>query len=138
MGLRLVLDEITRTVIDLRLEKAHKCLEASELLLVAGAYADSVNRSYYCIYHAVHAVLTTIGFSSSKHTGNIAEFRRVFVKTGVFSDVYSDIIGDAFKVRAKSDYDIHYVVSKSEVTTQLDNAKTFLAAVEAYVNTLVS
>ena len=134
----MVLDEITRTVIGLRLEKAHKCLDASELLLSAESYADSVNRSYYCIYHAVHVVLTTIGFSSSKHTGNIAEFRRVFIKTGVFSDVYSDIIGDAFKVRTKSDYDIHYVVSKSEVTTQLENAKKFLAAVEAYINTLES
>ena len=133
-----MLDEITRTIINLRLEKAHKCFDASELLLSAGSYADSVNRSYYCIYHAVHAVLTTIGFSSSKHTGNIAEFRRMFIKTGVFSGVYSDIVGDAFKVRTKSDYDIHYVVSKSEVTIQLDNAKTFLAAVEAYVNTLVS
>ena len=133
-----MLNDVTRTLIDLRLEKAHKCLEASELLISANSYADSVNRSYYCIYHALHAVLTTIGFSSSKHTGNISEFRRVFIKTGVFPDIYSDIVGDAFKVRTKSDYDIHYVVSKSEVTTQYENAKKFLEAVEDYINTLVS
>jgi len=131
-----VLDEVTYTLINLRLEKAHKCLEASELLLSAESYADSVNRSYYCIYHALHAVLTTIGYSSSKHTGNISEFRRMFIKTGIFSDNYSAIVGDAFKVRTKSDYDIHYVVSKSEVTTQYENAKTFLEAVETYINAL--
>lgn len=133
-----MLDEITRTIISLRLEKAHKCLEASELLISAESYADSVNRSYYCIYHAVHAVLTTIGFSSSKHTGNISEFRRMFIKTGVFPEIYSDIVGDAFKVRTKSDYDIHYIVSKSEVTTQYENAKKFLEEVEVYIDTLVS
>jgi len=84
----------------------------------------------------LHAVLLTVGYSSSKHTGVISEFRRVFVKTGVFSETHSDIIGDAFKVRTKSDYDIHYVVSKSEVTTQLENAKAFLTAVEAYIESL--
>jgi len=131
-----VLDELTRTIIELRLGKAEKCLKASELLLNAESYADSVNRSYYCIYHAMHAVLTTIGFSSSKHSGNISEFRRVFVKTGVFADTYSDIVGSAFKVRTKSDYDIHYVVSKSEVITQLESARDFLSAVEVYIDTL--
>jgi len=85
----------------------------------------------------MHSVLITTGFSSSKHSGNIAEFRRVFVKTGVFSDVYSDIIGNAFKIRTKSDYDIHYVVSKSEVKTQFNDAKAFLSAVEMYIDTLV-
>jgi uncharacterized protein (UPF0332 family) len=84
----------------------------------------------------MHAILTTTGFSSSKHTGNIAEFRKVFVKTGIFSDLYSDIVGNAFKVRTKSDYDIHYVVSKSEVTAQLENARIFLVAIEAYIDTL--
>lgn len=132
-----MLDELTRTLIDLRLEKARECLKDAESLLAIDSFASSANRSYYCIYHSIHIALLTIGFSSSKHTGNIAEFRRVFVKTGVFSDTFSDIIGDAFKVRTKSDYDIHYVVSKSEVTTQLENAKTFLAAVEAYIKTLL-
>ena len=48
-----MLDEITRTVIDLRLEKAHKCLDASELLLSAESYADSVNRSYYSFFQLI-------------------------------------------------------------------------------------
>jgi len=84
----------------------------------------------------LHAVLLTVGFSSSKHTGVISEFRRVFVKSGIFSETHSDIIGDAFKVRTKSDYDVHYIVSKSEVATQLENAKTFFAAVEVYIGSL--
>jgi uncharacterized protein (UPF0332 family) len=84
----------------------------------------------------MYAVLTTIGFSSSKHSGVIAEFRKNFVKTGIFTEVHSDILGDAFKVRTKSDYDIHYVIVKAEVEKQFENAKLFLAAVEAYLGSL--
>jgi uncharacterized protein (UPF0332 family) len=60
----------------------------------------------------------------------------VFVKTGVFTETHSDIVGEAFKVRTKSDYDIHYIVSKSDVETQHKNANTFLEAVEKYINTI--
>jgi len=131
-----MLDELTLTIIRLHLEKARECLSDAEIMVSTDSYASSANRSYYCIFHAIHAVLLTVGFSSKKHTGSIAEFRRVFVKEGIFSETSSDIIGDAFKVRTKSDYDIHYVVSKSEVTKQLEDAKSFLAEVEAYIESL--
>ena len=125
-------------MIGLRLDKARECLSDAEIMISTESYASSANRSYYCIFHAIHAVLLTVGFSSKKHSGSIAEFRRVFVKEGVFSETSSDIIGDAFKVRTKSDYDIHYFVSKPEVTVQLENAKAFLAEVEAFITSISS
>ena len=136
MGCFLVLEELVRISVELRLEKARKCLHAAEILLSSESYADSANRSYYCCFHAMQAVLTTAGFSSKTHSGSIAEFQKSYVKTGVFSKLHSDILRDAFKVRNKSDYDIHYVVVKSEVVQQHENAKAFLAAAEAYVETL--
>ena len=86
----------------------------------------------------MQAVLTTAGFSSKTHSGSIAEFQKSYVQTGIFSEVHSDILRDAFKVRNKSDYDIHYIVVKSEVEGQLENAKFFLASVENYINSLES
>ena len=41
-------------------------------------------------------------------------------------------------MRNKSDYDIHYVVAKAEVAQQLENAKVFFAAAEAYIKTLLN
>jgi uncharacterized protein (UPF0332 family) len=131
-----VLDEIVSISVELRIEKARKCLQAAEVLLASEAYADSANRSYYAIFHAMQAVLTTAGFSAKTHSGSIAEFQKSYVKTGVFAKLHSDILMEAFKVRNKSDYDIHYIVVKSEVVGQLENAKTFLSAVEAYIKTL--
>ena len=131
-----MLNELTRISINLRMEKSYKCLQASETLLSAEQYADSANRSYYAIFHAMQAVLITIGFSSKTHSGNIAEFRKSFVKPGLIPHKCSDIVGNAFTVRNKSDYDIYYVAVKSEVALQHENAKIFIAAVEAYIETL--
>ena len=131
-----MLDELTRISVELRLEKARECLKDAEIMLSSSSYAASANRSYYSIFHAMQAVLTTVGFSSKKHSGSIAEFRKSFIKTGVLPEVFSDIVGDAFSVRTKSDYDVHYIIVKEEVNKQVDNAKTFLAGVEAYINSL--
>ena len=128
-----MLDELTSISVDLRMEKARKCLHVSEMLLSADEYADSANRSYYAIFHAMQAVLFITGFSAKTHSGSIAEFRKSFVKTGLFPSQYSDIVGDAFTVRNKSDYDIYYVVLKTEVAKQHENAKRFLAVLEEYI-----
>jgi len=131
-----VLDELVRVSAQLRIDKARECLKDAETMLAAGSYASCANRSYYCIFHAMQAVLTTVGFSSKKHSGSIAEFRKSFVKTGAFPETHSDIIGEAFSVRTKSDYDVHYVIAKADVEKQVANAKIFLEAVEAYIATL--
>jgi len=111
-------------------------LNDAEITIAAGSFANAANRSYYCIFHAMRAVLITVGFSSKKHSGIIAEFRQKYIKTGIFPPEFSDIIKEAFTVRNNSDYEDFYVISKTEVTQQLKNAKTFLAAVEDYIRTL--
>jgi len=133
-----MLDDLKKISVSFRLEKARDCLEASELLLSANSYANSVNRSYYAIYHAVRAVLITVGFSSKTHSGNIGEFRRLFIKTGIFPKEFSDIIGSAFDVRNNSDYEDFYIVSKDAVSKQADNARVFLEAVEEYIEALLA
>ncbi|MCL2792773.1 MAG: HEPN domain-containing protein [Spirochaetaceae bacterium] len=131
-----MLDETCRISVNFRIEKARNCLNAAETLLSVGSYADSTNRSYYCIFHAMRAVLITVGFSSKTHSGNIAEFRRRFIKTSVFPNEFSDIIGSAFEIRNDSDYEDFYIVSKDESEQQAANAKVFFKAVEDYINTL--
>ena len=131
-----MLDELLLTNIQLRLEKAKKCLRSADILLAENEYADAANRSYYCIFHSMCAVLIIEGFSSKTHSGNISEFRRKYIKTGIFSKDLSDILETAFTVRNKSDYDVFYVVVKSDVVQQIANAKIFLSEVEKYIDTI--
>jgi len=133
-----MLDEIQKIATTFRLEKARECLSDSKLLLSAESFASSANRSYYAIYHAIRAVLITVSFSSKTHSGNIGEFRRQFIKTGVFPKEFSDFIGDAFDVRNDSDYEDFYVISKEDVLLQAENANVFLSAVEDYIKSLSS
>ena len=131
-----MLDELTKVSAQLRIDKAQECLKDAKTLISSGSYASSANRSYFCIFHALQAVLCTIGFSSKKHSGNISEFRKSFIKTGKFPVKYSDVIGNAFNTRTKSDYDIHYIIVKADVEKQLKDAEDFLTDVEAYLKSL--
>ena len=106
-----------------RLEKAGEMLEEAEILFSNKHYKGSNNRSYYAILHALRAVLALTGFDSKKHSGVIAEFQRIFVKTKVFEREYSKIIMSASEIRNASDYDDYYVASKDEAQVQLTNAK---------------
>ena len=116
-----------------RLKQARDCLQTAEMTIAAGFFKDSANRSYYAIFHAMRAVLALEKFDSKRHSGIISQFRKNYIKTGVFPAEFSDIIENAFEVRNDSDYLDMYIVSKKQVATQLENAKMLLAAVEEYV-----
>jgi uncharacterized protein (UPF0332 family) len=95
-----------------RIERAKEDLGAAHLLFDAGNYRIANNRSYYAIFHALRAVLVFDNFDSSKHSGVIAEFRRKYIKEGIFPVEVSKMIGAAFTIRSASDYDDMFVASK--------------------------
>ena len=119
-----------------RIEQARECLKSAEILVREKAYRDSANRSYYSMFHSARAVLALDNLNSKKHSGIISAFRERYVKTGKFSSHLSRMIGTAFEMRNDSDYQDFYVVSKADVTEQVENAKLFLEAVEEYINNL--
>jgi len=131
-----VLDDLIQCSVNIRIEKARECLRDAETMLSVESYAAAANRSYYCVFHAMRAVLCTIGFATKKHSGIIAEFRLRFIKSGIFPVEFSDIIGVAFEIRNDSDYKDFFVISKADVAEQIKNAKTFLTAVDAYLKAL--
>ena len=116
-----------------RVEQSKTCLNSAKLLYKESAFADSANRSYYSIFHAMRAVLALDEYDSKKHSGVISYFRQNYIKTGKFDAKYSNIIGKAFEIRGDSDYEDFYVVQKSDVQEQIENAMLFLEAVESYM-----
>ena len=66
-------------------------------------------------------------------TANFSYFRQTYIKTGVFDIRLSEIITLAADARGSSDYDDFYIISKSEVEEQINNAKIFLNQVKAYL-----
>lgn len=82
----------------------------------------------------MRAVLVLDDFDSKKHSGIIAEFRRRYIKTGIFDSSLSTIIGNQFNTRTHIDYDDFYVISKTETIEQLESATALVKAVEAYLS----
>jgi len=133
-----VFSETQKSLMQYRLETASKSLAAAKILVDAQAYKDAANRSYYCVFHSIRAVLAIDGFDSKKHSGVIAAFRQRYLKTNIFSPELSEIIKNSFDVRGKSDYEDFFVISKDDVMKQVEDAGVFLIEVENYINKVLS
>lgn len=118
-----------------RMNTANETLETAELLFENHKYKDSVNRSYYAIFHAMQAVLALEGVDYKKHSGVIAHFREKYIKTGIFPKELSVIIGQASLVRDQSDYEDFFLVSGDEAKKQLEDAKRFCKRIGDYLHT---
>ncbi len=116
-----------------RLEKAKEDLATAIADFKGGHFSASVNRSYYCIFHSMRAILALDGFDSKKHSGVIAYFRENYIKTKILDRVYSDLIGDAFKMRNNGDYVDFFIIHSEDAKEQLENARLFIDVVESYL-----
>ncbi len=114
---------------------AEECLKEAKALLEIGSYKGAANRSYYAIFHAMRAVLAFDEVDMKHHSGLISEFRRMYIKTGVFDKELSNIISILFNIRQSSDYDDFFIVQKDAVVVQLGNAEHFLNEIRKYLET---
>jgi len=114
----------------IRLENAMMLLDSSRTLIEAGDYKSAANRSYYAVFAAMRSCLALLGIDHKKHRGVISDFRKHFIKTGMLKTELSDIITELFDVRTESDYNDFFVISKSDVLVQLENAEMFVREVK--------
>lgn len=130
-----MLYEEKKALANIRFEKANECLADAEYLLSANRYKSAANRSYYAIFHAMRSVLAFDGVDMKHHSGIMSEFRRRYVKTGIFDTELSRIISTLSNSRTESDYDDFFVISKAEVIELVQDAKTFLSEIEKHLKT---
>ena len=127
--------EQLRTLSQIRLEHADECISAAKSLLESKNYKSAANRAYYTIFHAMRAVLAFDKIDMKHHSGIIAEFRRLYIKTGIFDVELSKIISVLSDSRNDSDYDDLFIVSKEEVIQQINEAEFFLEKIKEYLST---
>ena len=127
--------EQLKALSNIRLEHADECISAAKSLLESENYKSAANRAYYTVFHAMRAVLAFDKIDMKHHSGIIAEFRRLYIKTGIFDAELSKIISVLSDSRNDSDYDDFFIVSKEEVAEQIKDAELFLEKIKEYVNT---
>ena len=127
--------EQLKALSNVRLEHADECISAAKSLLESENYKSAANRAYYTVFHAMRAVLAFDKIDMKHHSGIIAEFRRLYIKTGIFDAELSKIISVLSDSRNDSDYDDFFIVSKEEVAEQIKDAELFLEKIKEYVIT---
>ena len=127
--------EQLKALSNIRLEHADECISAAKSLLESENYKSAANRAYYTVFHAMRAVLAFDKIDMKHHSGIIAEFRRLYIKTGIFDAELSKIISVLSDSRNDSDYDDFFIVSKEEVSEQIKDAELFLEKIKEYVST---
>ena len=126
---------VDESKIKYRLERAQECLTSAEADIKLGHLYSAANRSYYAVYCSIRAVNALKNFTSMKHSGNIAEFRRCYTKTRIFDARFSKIIDELQELRENCDYEDYFIIELPKVTLQLENAKCFYQEIKKYIET---
>lgn len=126
--------ENQQSLINYRLQRARETLQDAHLLMDQGGSPGSViNRSYYAMFYAVLALLTTLGKGSSKHSGVISLFDQHFVKSGKFPEAMSKAFHKAFDLRQIGDYRELFQVDREQAEEVLHSAEQFIEVVDKFL-----
>ena len=121
------------------LRKAAGNLREARLLVKASFPGGTANRAYYTLFDCILALLHTMdGPVPQTHTGAHTEFRKQFIKTGIFAETYSALISELFNLRQAGDYEVDFIISIDDAQAAVDQVAEFLATVQAYVDKLAS
>ncbi len=120
-----------------RMEKAKECLADAQDAFEESRLSNSINRSYYAMFHSIRALLAIDSFDSKKHASIIGYFNQYYIANSKIDTRYYQMIANAFRVRNKTDYDDFHIVSKDEAQKQLENAQIFIEFMAGYIDEIV-
>ena len=115
------------------LDKADRSFDAAEMLLRDGYEDFAASRVYYGCFYVAEALLLTMRLSFSRHGTVIAEYGRLFAKTGRMDRRFHRLLQRTFAARYSADYDTDVDLDSDEVGVWLEEGKAFLAAARDYV-----
>ena len=128
------MDEDTKILVNIRLERGREDIATARLLIRVGKYRIAVSRSYYSIFMVVTAALVTLGISRSKHSAVESAFGQYLIKTGVLEPKYHAIYMKARDWREEADYSPTVTFTEQDALTILAEAEEFVARLEQYLN----
>ena len=127
------MDEDTKRLIGIRLERCRDDLVTAQLLIREGKYRTAISRAYYAIFMIATAALATLGISRSKHSGVESAFGQYLVKPGLLEPKYHSVYIRAREWREDADYEPTVQFTEQDARTVLGQAEEFVARVERYL-----
>ena len=127
-------ENIIKEKIRLELDRGAESLKSAEVNLREGLFDESVSSAYYSMFHAVKALLLTIGQEPSTHQGVITLLGLHFIKPGLIEEEYSNLFIEAKDDREDSDYDVTRKFTNAEAEERLSSSKKFISRIKDYLS----
>jgi uncharacterized protein (UPF0332 family) len=126
-------DDRIKSLSQYRVERSEAMLLSAKRDFDAADYSSASNRAYYCLFHAMRAVLALDCIDFKKHSAVIARFGQDYLKTDRIPRSYASLITTASLIRNRSDYEDFYVCSVEDTEKLIVGAEKFLHSIKAYL-----
>ena len=121
------------TLAQYRLEKSGKHWRILSLFSGGATSGTILKQDLLRPFYAVTALLITDEKYSAKHSGVRSLFNRDFVKTGIIPVADGKFFSEMYDSRQDGDYGDYKEFTSEEITSWLDNARSFIDRVGAIV-----
>ena len=106
-----------------RLAKAAEMLATAKRDLAAGDFASANNRAYYCIFHAMRAVLALDGGGLQKALGGHRPLCAAIPKDAAVARPLRQADRQCLLIRNRSDYEDFYICSLDDTRQLVSGAE---------------
>lgn len=110
------------------MRRARESLRAADVLLREELLADAVSDAYYAAFHAVRALLFSIGEEPRSHRGALHLFNVNFVRTGQLDARHLSAFARAQYDRVSADYGATRRFEKREAEEEIAGARELVEA----------
>ena len=126
-------DNRVKSLSQYRVERSEAMLLSAKRDYSAADYSSANNRAYYCLFHAMRAVLALDSIDFKKHSAVIARFGQDYLKADRIPRSFGTLIATASLIRNRSDYEDFYVCSIEDTQKLIAGAEAFLQSVKVYL-----
>ncbi len=130
------MDENTKLIIGIRLERCKEDIETARLLIEQGKYRPAISQAYYAVFAIASAALLVFDIRRSKHSAVESAVHQYLVGSGLIEPEYGRIYSQAFKHRLDADYKDEAQFSEEQARQILDDAERFVARLEKYLQSV--
>lgn len=114
---------------------ALQLIEVAKMNLQYDFYNSAVNRLYYACFHAVNAILLSLGQTNYKsHEGAKQLFGLHCIKPGLVDKKWGRFFTTLMQYRNDSDYDVSIVYQKEDVEPLLPECIAFVEELKSKMN----
>ena len=116
-----------------KFEKAKESVGEAKLLAANNHWNTTVNRLYYAMFYAAHALLLVIDVNTKTHSGTKSKFHEHFILTKKFEIESGHLYSKLFDLRQLGDYETFKIFTQQQIEPYILKVELFLKSAEIFL-----